>query len=128
MAKSKSKKTETVEVIEIDDIEVAGPVVTEYVTTEIIVARQLEKELAQFDAYEKRIAELREQYSGLVIEGVSDVDGQAKVREAIAELRTLRVSTDAERKQAKAPFIQAGKSIEEKAQWIISEIEKIELP
>lgn len=122
---AKSKQTIVASAVQ-NDVEVME-VSAQGTLTEVIEA-YADKEIASFDPYEARILELKEKYSGLGIKGVEDVEGYAKVREAVAELRTLRTSTDADRKQAKAPFIQAGKSIEEKAQWIISEIEKIEDP
>lgn len=85
-------------------------------------------EVARYDKYDLRMKELQEKYAHLEIKDVNDRSGYDEHKEALAELRGIRVGTDAERKNIKAPLIAAGKTIEAKAQWVIYGIEAIEAP
>jgi len=116
MAKDKKQSEEVVEV-EAEEMPVS-----------VVLQESINQEVKRFDPYEARMNELREKYSGLKIASPSDKEGIEQNRLAIADLRTIRVNTEKERKQIKAPFLKAAADIEAKAQWIISEVGKIEEP
>lgn len=82
----------------------------------------------KFDPYEIRMNELKEKYCGLKINGIEDKEGIEQNKLAIAELRTIRVNTEKDRKDIKAPFLKAASSIDAKAQWIMTGISAIEEP
>lgn len=109
-------------------IEVEAEEIKTESTFPVAVDKALNNELARLDKFKIRIAELKEKYSGLEIKDENDRDGYEAMIEGIAEIRGIRVGTDKDRRNIKAPLIAAGKSIEEKAQWIISELEAIENP
>ena len=117
---AKSKK-------EADVLEVEAEEIPE-VPVEVALQLAIEHEVKKFDPYEVRMNELKEKYSGIKINGVSDKEGIEKNRLAIGDLRTIRVNTEKERKQIKAPFLKAASDIEAKAQWIISGVSQIEEP
>ncbi len=96
------------------------------VTTQ--VEKTIQQEVAKFDPFEARIAELKEKYQGLTIIDAEDKENYELVRVAISELRSIRTGTEKDKKEIKAPFLAACSTIEEKAKWIISEVKKIEDP
>lgn len=96
------------------------------VTTQ--VEKTIQQEVAKFDPFEARIAELKEKYHGLTIIDAEDKENYELVRVAISELRSIRTGTEKDKKEIKAPFLAACSTIEEKAKWIIAEVKKIEDP
>ena len=96
------------------------------VTTQ--VEKTIQQEVAKFDPFEARIAELKEKYQGLTIIDAEDKENYELVRVAISELRSIRTGTEKDKKEIKAPFLAACSTIEEKAKWIIAEVKKIEDP
>lgn len=96
--------------------------------TAITIEESIKLEIAKFDPFEARLNELKELYTGLTIAGVDDKEGYENVRIAIAELRGIRTGTTKDKKAIKSPFLKACTDIEEKSQWIITEVSKIEDP
>jgi hypothetical protein len=96
--------------------------------TAITIEESIKLEIARFDPFEARLLELKEQYSGLTINGIEDKEGYENVRLAIAELRGIRTGTTKDKAIIKKPFLQACETIETKSKWIIAEVSKIEDP
>jgi hypothetical protein len=92
------------------------------------IEKALNHELAVMDKFDSRLQELKDKYSSLKIKDNKDKPGYEEMKKAVSDLRSIRTGTDKDRKEMKAPLIAAGKSIEKKADWIITEIEKIENP
>lgn len=88
----------------------------------------IENEIKKFDKFDSRVAELRNQYSGLKIAGIEDKEGYESVRLALADLRAIRTGTEAERKEAKDLYIKVGKNIDSAAKKIIESVKAIEQP
>lgn len=88
----------------------------------------LSSDIARFDKYGARIAEIKEKCAGLVIKDIDDKEGYENVRLAISYCRKIRTGTLADKKVSKAPLIAAGKSIEDRSNWIITQVTAIEEP
>lgn len=100
-------------------------------TFEQVVANATEQakaELAKVSVTEQALAELRQQYQGLTIMGTADKDGYKAVQTGISNLRKLRTSIEARRKELKAPALEFGRAIDEEAKRITSQLEALELP
>lgn len=95
---------------------------------QITIENAVHNQIAKLDKFDSRLQELKDKYSGLKIKDSKDKPGHEAMKKAVSDLRSIRTGTDNDRKDMKAPLIAAGKSIENKANWIITEIEKIELP
>lgn len=117
-----SKKTQSTDVIEVE----AEVVDASLVSKEVVAI--VDKEIARLSPFEVRANELVKKYSGLTIAGIDDKDGYEEVRLAISELRSLRTSTESEKKAAKAPFKKGMDSLEQTAKKIIALIQSLELP
>lgn len=125
MATSKQNDGEIIEAEIINEEQGLAPM-----TISEALEKALGNEIKKFDPYEKRIAELKELYNleKLAVNGVADKEGRESLRVAISTLRKMWVATDEDRKTIKKPILSAGKSVEDKAQWIISQLQGIAAP
>ena len=84
------------------------------------------QDLAQYSVTDARIAELREQYLDLTIEGLDDKHGIEVVTAAHQEMKALRLDIEDQRAALKAPHLEAGRAIDRRAKEIQAAIEPIE--
>lgn len=84
------------------------------------------QEIVKLDANMQRIAEWKEQYSGLVVKSVDDKEGLKAVQEAKRVLRKGRTTVDSRRKDAVSLYVKVQKAVNEQARVYISAIEEIE--
>ncbi len=96
-----------------------------------VVARtsivKVEAALAEFDAIEAGLTDLRTKYAGVVF----DVKSAAGMKEAIAAraaVREPRYKTEHARKAGKAPVLTLGQNIQDRAAYITDELMQIEEP
>jgi len=88
---------------------------------------KVEAALAEFDAIEAGLTELRTKYAGVVF----DVKSAAGMKEAIAAraaVREPRYKTEHARKAGKAPVLTLGQNIQDRAAYITDELVQIEAP
>lgn len=119
-----SKKTQPIKDDKIIDVD-AEVLDNQPASPEVVAI--LDKEVARLSKFEVRAKELTAKYSALTINGVEDKDGYDEVKSARSELRSLRISTEAEKKAAKSPYLMICSSIEEKSKFILSTIQPFEL-
>lgn len=120
MKKTKATAGEPLE-LEAEDLGVQSEV-------SLAVTKVVNEEVTRLDKYEQRIQDFKDKYSGLTIDGVDDREQIEAVTLAVRDMRTVRVNTGKEKVAAKAPFWNACKFLEEKADYIQTEIAKIEAP
>lgn len=75
---------------------------------------------------DKAIAELHQQYSGLVINGIEDVKGYEAVDKARKHIKKIRSGIEATRKDLKADSLAYGRKVDEVAKELTSKIEPLE--
>lgn len=85
------------------------------------------QEVAEYRPIEAALAELRNQYQGVVFQ-VSTKEGDKLARDARRELVGLRTSVEAKRVDLKAPVLELGKMIDGEAKRLTAEIEALEKP
>lgn len=83
------------------------------------------RDIVQLGVTDQRIAELRQQYTGLTI---SDEASYKVVSAAIGELSQLRTAIEARRKSIKAPIIERGKILDAEAARLTGLLQGIETP
>lgn len=83
--------------------------------------------IAEYNATEQALAELRTKYSGAVYD-LSTTKGDKEARAARKELVSLRTGLEAKRKTLKAPALEYAKRIDTEAKRIESEIAALEEP
>ncbi|MCA8013355.1 DUF1351 domain-containing protein [Burkholderia vietnamiensis] len=82
-------------------------------------------DLSAFDPVTMALDELRKRHEG-VVHDVKTTAGMAACRKDRAELKGYRLRTEDIRKKLKAPFLEAGRAVDEKASIITGEISKLE--
>ena len=75
---------------------------------------------------EDKIAQWNETFSNLTITGVKDTEGYRKVTDAIAIVRTARLSVERKRKELKADALEFGRKVDGRARELTELIEPIE--
>lgn len=88
---------------------------------------KVETALSEFDKIEAGLAELRGKYDGVVFP-VTTTAGMKEATAARAEIREPRYKTEHARKAGKAPVLELGRNIEQRAAYITDELLKIETP
>jgi hypothetical protein len=82
-------------------------------------------DLSAFDPVTMALEELRKRHEG-VVHDVKTTAGMAACRKDRAELKGYRLRTEDIRKKLKAPFLEAGRAVDDKAATITGEISKLE--
>lgn len=96
-------------------------------TTALVAVDSIKSALTELDKIQQGLAELKAKYAGVVF----DVKTSAGMKEAAAarvEIRDPRYSVEKVRKAAKAPVLELGRSIDQRAAWITEELLQIEGP
>ena len=83
--------------------------------------------LVEYSRTEAALAALREKYSGAQFD-LTTTAGDKAARAARLDLKTLRTSLEAKRKELKAPAVEFGRKIDDEAKRITSEIVALEDP
>ena len=83
--------------------------------------------LVEYSRTEAALAELREKYSGATFD-LTTTAGDKAARAARLDLKTLRTSLEAKRKELKAPAVEFGRKIDDEAKRITAEIVALEDP
>jgi hypothetical protein len=92
------------------------------------VEEAIKLDIAVFDKYEARAAELKEKYGSIKIAGVEDKEGYEAAKLALRELRSARTGSEDDRKSAKSFYLECGRAIDGKAGWIEQVFLDLELP
>lgn len=95
-------------------------------TFEIKINSLTEQAIQNFSLTDTAIAELRDKYMPLKINGVDDKDGYISVRTARLDIKSKRVEVDKKRKQLTEDARKHVNAVNDYAKNIISELEKIE--
>ena len=88
----------------------------------------LDSALAQFDPVTSTIAQMKEDFSGLSIDGMDDKDGLAQVHGARMIVKTHRVAVEKTRKNLKRDALEFGRSVDREAKRITEMLLEIEQP
>jgi len=123
-AMQKNSKIEAVEPITVEAEEIHEN--TSVISME--VTKIVNKEILRLDPFKKRLAEIKEKYSGLTAESVDDVDGRQSIKEAVADMRGIRNRSKDEADAAKKPLQDGIKSINEALAFITDGVWEIEEP
>lgn len=96
-------------------------------STALVAVDSIKSALTELDKIQTGLAELKTKYAGVVF----DVKTSAGMKEAAAarvEIREPRYSVEKVRKAAKAPVLELGRNIDQRAAWITQELLLIEGP
>ena len=94
---------------------------------EIELIEQANNEIAEYNPVEAGLVELRSRLENVSYD-VTTTKGMAVAKADRAEVRTLRTSLEAKRKEIKAPALAHCKLIDEEAKRITAELLKLEVP
>ena len=84
-------------------------------------------EVGAYSFVDKKLKELKDSY-GSEVPNAESKEGYERSKMIAKEMRTLRISLEAKRKEIKAPALQYGKMIDAEAKRLTAEIENIEQP
>jgi len=87
----------------------------------------VQKAMTEFDSISHGIGEMSTKYSGVVFD-VTTAAGIKEASTARAEIREPRFKTEHARKAAKAPLLELGRNIDQRAAFITEELMKLETP
>lgn len=88
----------------------------------------LTKEIQKYNLADAKIAELKEAYKDLKIEGIKDTENYKLVQEAISTVRPLRTAVEKKRKELNEVPIAYKKAVDDEAKRLTALLEEIENP
>jgi hypothetical protein len=94
--------------------------------TAIVNSSYIENELKKFSITDQAIAEMKQKYLPLKINGVDDKAGYAAVREARLTVKSKRIEVDKKRKELTEDALKFQRAINAEAKRIVNELEPIE--
>jgi len=86
----------------------------------------IKKELEKYNVTNTALAKLKDDYMGLKVDAVDDMDNYLVCKEAHQEVKKLRVSVEKKRVELKASSLEFGRAIDGEAKRITMEIEVVE--
>lgn len=86
----------------------------------------ISKELEKFTVTNSNIAEIKQKYSGLVINGIDDKEGYKAVSDARKFVKSKRVEVEKKRKELKEDSLRFGRAVDAEARRITGELSPIE--
>jgi septal ring factor EnvC (AmiA/AmiB activator) len=91
-----------------------------------LILTQIESSLVVLDEKETSLIELRNEYSGLKINGLDDKEGYLKVREGRLKCKNTRVQIEKDASALRDPFVKFQKAVIKRENELIAIIEPIE--
>lgn len=91
-----------------------------------VVEDKLKKEVGRFSLPDAKIAQMKEQYGGLVINGVEDKAGYNALNEALQIVKKTRTGIEAKRKVIKEDYLKIGTGIDGEAKRLTALLKPLE--